>query len=111
MRDVRSPFADCIHRYDSRDTFFYCDPPYTDFQENGRYKPLGERNRELFQVLSGIKGKFLLSYDDSAEIRALCKEFKFRVTRVKVPYSLSHARAVIGNEVLISNYRLPAPTL
>jgi hypothetical protein len=30
---------------------------------------------------------------------------------VKVPYSLSHARAVIGNEVLISNYRLPAPTL
>src|SRR4029077_4964041 len=21
-------FAECIRRYDSRDTFFYCDPPY-----------------------------------------------------------------------------------
>ncbi|HEV7520708.1 MAG TPA: DNA adenine methylase [Candidatus Angelobacter sp.] len=100
-------FADCIRRYDSRDTFFYCDPPYTDFQENGRYKPLGERNRELFQVLAGIKGKFLLSYDDSAEIRVLCKEFKFRVVRVKVPYSLSNQGTVIGNEVLVSNYPLP----
>lgn len=99
-------FADCIQRYDSRDTFFYCDPPYTDFQENGRYKPLGERNRELFQVLAGVKGKFLLSYDDSAEIRALCKEFGFRTARVKVPYSLSKARTVMGNEVLISNYPL-----
>jgi DNA adenine methylase len=44
-------FADCIRRYDSRDTFFYCDPPYTDFQDNGRYKPMGARNRELFQIL------------------------------------------------------------
>src|SRR5262249_21125611 len=59
-------FAECIRRYDSRDTFFYCDPPYSNFQENGRYKPLGERNRELFEVLAKVKGKFLLSFDDSA---------------------------------------------
>jgi len=99
-------FADCIGRYDSRDTFFYCDPPYTDFAPNGRYEPLGERNRELFQVLAGIKGKFLLSFDDSTEIRALSREFAFRVTRVKVPYSLAKNGNVIGSEVLISNYRI-----
>jgi DNA adenine methylase len=99
-------FAECIRRYDSRDTFFYCDPPYTDFQENGRYKPMGERNRELFRLLSCIKGKFLLSFDDSAEIRALCKEFRFRVTRVKVAYTLGGTRSSVGNEVLISNYRI-----
>jgi DNA adenine methylase len=105
-------FADCIRRYDCRDTFFYCDPPYTEFAPNGRYKPLGERNRELFQALAGIKGKFLLSFDDSAEIRTLCKEFSFRVTRVRVPYSLAKKGITIGNEVLVSNYRLrPAASL
>ena len=99
-------FAECIRRYDSRDTFFYCDPPYTDFGSNGRYKPMGERNRELFQLLAAIKGKFLLSFDDSAAVSALCKEFSFRATRVKVPYSLAKKGTTIGNEVLISNYVL-----
>jgi DNA adenine methylase len=99
-------FAECIRRYDSRDTFFYCDPPYTDFQDNGRYKPMGERNRELFQVLAGVKGKFLLSFDDSAEIRALCKEFSFRVTRVNVLYTLGGKSKSLAKEVLISNYRI-----
>jgi DNA adenine methylase len=100
-------FAECIQRYDSSDTFFYCDPPYSDFQDNGRYKPMGARNRELFQVLAGIKGKFLLSFDDSAEIRALCREFKFGVTAVNVAYSLNGEKRSVGKEVLISNYRLP----
>lgn len=99
-------FADCIQRYDCRETFFYCDPPYTDFAPNGRYKPLGERNRELFKLLAGVKGKFLLSFDDSAEIRALCKQFSFRVTRVKVPYSLAKKGITVGSEVLISNYHI-----
>src|SRR4051812_19096634 len=36
----RRDFADCIDRYDSRDTFFYLDPPYTAFQPNGRYQPI-----------------------------------------------------------------------
>ena len=99
-------FADCIRRYDSAHSFFYCDPPYTEFEPNGRYKPLGERNRELFQVLAGIKGKFLLSFDDSAQVRALARKFGFRITRVKVPYSLAKKGITIGNEVLISNYRI-----
>ena len=39
-------FADCIRRCDSPETFFYCDPPYS------RYKPLAERNKELFALLA-----------------------------------------------------------
>jgi DNA adenine methylase len=100
-------FAECIRRYDSRDTFFYCDPPYTDFGSNGRYKPLGDRNRELFKLLSSIDGKFLLSFDDSATVRQLAREFSFRVTKVTVPYTLGgRSKPVIANEVLISNYRV-----
>ena len=68
---------------------------------------MGQRNRELFQVLAGIHGKFLLSFDDAPEIRTLCKEFRFKVTEVKVAYTLGAKGPSIAKEVLISNYRLP----
>ena len=98
-------FAECIRRYDCPDTFFYCDPPYTEFSDNGRYKPLGERKRELFQVLALIKGRFLLSLDDSAEIRRLARDHGF-CRAVKTLYSLgSRGRKRVG-ELLICNYRL-----
>jgi DNA adenine methylase len=99
-------FADCIRRYDSPETFFYCDPPYTEFGDNGRYKALGERNRELFQVLAGIKGKFLLSFDDSAQVRSLAREHGFKCHAVRTSYSLSAKGTQPIEEVLISNYKI-----
>jgi DNA adenine methylase len=33
-------FADVLDRYDHRDTFFYLDPPYIEYEPNGRYVPL-----------------------------------------------------------------------
>jgi DNA adenine methylase len=99
-------FADCIRRYDSPATFFYLDPPYTSFQPNARYKPLGERNREPFKVLNGIKGKFLLSFDDAPEIRKLARHFRFKSKQVRVTYTLSKARPTVADEVLVSNYPL-----
>lgn len=68
-------FAEIIDRYDTADTFFYLDPPYVEYQRNGRYEPLGaDRRAELFKHLAKIRGKFLLSFDDCAEIRARAKE-------------------------------------
>jgi DNA adenine methylase len=99
-------FADCIKRYDSPATFFYCDPPYFKFQDNGRYTALGERNHELFALLARIKGKFLLSFDGAAEIRELAATHSFRCRDVKTSYSLSGKGPKPVVEVLISNYRL-----
>lgn len=55
-------FRELINRYDSRDAFFYMDPPYSDrkwyssnFREND-YKDLSER-------LRSIKGKYLMTVD------------------------------------------------
>jgi DNA adenine methylase len=50
-----------IKNFDSENAFFYCDPPY--FNSNcGNYKGYTIDNyKELLEMLSGIKGKFLLS--------------------------------------------------
>ena len=99
-------FADCIRRYDSPETFFYCDPPYSEFGENGRYKPLAERNKELFALLAQIKGKFLLSFDAAPEIRTLARKHGFHCESVKVNYSLAARGTKKADEVIISNFRL-----
>jgi DNA adenine methylase len=101
----RRDFAECIDRYDSRDTFFYLDPPYTVFQANGRYEPLGEdRLRELFTMLRKIKGKFLLSFDDAPVVRELSRGLC--VKPVSVLYSLAANSKKQAPELLISNYPL-----
>jgi DNA adenine methylase len=98
-------FAECIGRYDSMNTFFYCDPPYFKFQDNGRYTPLGDRNEELFALLGKIKGKFLLSFDGAPEIRELAARHRFHCREVSTSYSLSGGGPRPVRELLISNYR------
>jgi DNA adenine methylase len=64
-------FEEIIDIYDRPETVFFCDPPYTqgvfswDFSEHLR----------LARCLKGIKGKFLLTIDDSPLSRQLYKDF------------------------------------
>lgn len=99
-------FAQILTRYDSAETWFYLDPPYVHFQANGRYEALTEaRREELFELLAGIQGKFLMSFDDCAEVRELCKRRRFKVQRVEVGYALGNtqeSRSRKVGEVLIS---------
>lgn len=98
LRDVlieNRDFAVCIQRYDSTGTFFYLDPPYSSFQ----------RQAELFQLLARAKGKFLLSFDDTAAIRELARSHRFQVRPVTVTYTLGGAhRNKKAGELLISNF-------
>jgi DNA adenine methylase len=101
----RRDFADCIDRYDSRDTFFYLDPPYTAFQPNGRYQPISEaRLRELFAILKDVRGKFLLSFNDAKIVREAARGFCIRP--VSVLYSLGANSGKKAPELLIANYPL-----
>jgi DNA adenine methylase len=102
-------FEQILERYDSPSTWFYLDPPYVHFQPNGRYTPLAEEQRQkLFTLLAGLRGSFLMSFDDCAEVRALAKLHGFKVRRVEVGYTLaSKADArVKAAEVLIANREL-----
>ena len=61
-----------IRQYDCPESFFYCDPPY--YNADQYYEAVssdGFDHAGLADALLGIKGKFLLSYNDCPEIRAL----------------------------------------
>lgn len=68
-------FETLILHYDSPVSFFYLDPPYHGTE--GYYKNIGEegfteRHHILLRdMLMGIEGKFLLSYNDDAFVREL----------------------------------------
>jgi DNA adenine methylase len=80
------PFDKVIRRYDRPDTFFYVDPPYWGAEDHyGK----GVFNREdygiLAALLAGIKGKFLLSLNDTPEVREAFAGFA--VEEIRTHYS------------------------
>lgn len=98
------PFEAIINRFDKPDTFFYCDPPYYGCED---YYGKGIFSRDDFQtlrdVLSNIKGKFIMSINDNDAIRKLYKGFRFEV--VATTYSAGGANKKKSvNELLIMNY-------
>lgn len=95
----------CIKRLDSKDTFFYIDPPYWDCED---YYGKGLFSKEDFtklrDLLRGLKGKWLVSINDAPEIRALFAEFT--IEQVATKYSVNDAAPMPVTELLIRNYEL-----
>jgi DNA adenine methylase len=89
-----------LKKYDSPKTFFYLDPPYEHAKENHLYKHLKEfiTPQEIYDSLKGIKGKFLLSYNDSPLIRKIFSEYTIK--KIKVFYSI---KKKYTTELLIYN--------
>ena len=87
-------YKQLINEYDSKDTFFYLDPPYMgkekyyinhDFDENSHY--------ELSSILNKIKGRFALSYYYFDGIEELYPNCRFE-----------SKKTIMGTEWLIMNY-------
>ncbi|MDE8125335.1 DNA adenine methylase [Erysipelothrix rhusiopathiae] len=97
-------FEDLIKQYDAEDSFFYCDPPYFGTEKTYDAPFYSNDHERLYHVLSNIKGKFLLSYDDSHYIRNLYKDFYIisvkRLNNLKQRYDPGSE----FKEILISNY-------
>ena len=69
-------FEKLIKQYDFENAFFYCDPPYS---KGCGYEVTSTEDfdhERLREILGNIKGRFLLSYDDSPKIRELYKGFE-----------------------------------
>ncbi len=103
----RLPFADFIRRYDRSDMLFYLDPPYwgceTDY---GQDVFVREDFDAIAEQLRGIKGKVLLSLNDTPGVRECFTGMQIR--GIETTYQVgggSNAKRV--GEVLISNYDLP----
>jgi DNA adenine methylase len=96
-------YREFIPRFDRPETFFYLDPPYYGCEN---YYGDGIFCREDFQklrdLLSAVRGKFILSINDTPEIRSLFKGFK--VAKEKTIYSATVAAKKRVVELLISNF-------
>lgn len=86
-----------VKEYDTKDTFFYLDPPY---EGQNFYSSATINFVHMSSVLKNIKGKFLLSLNDTESIR---KAFEgFRMLRTKpIKYKMSKKDM---SELLICNY-------
>ncbi len=70
-------FEVLIKHYDRPDAFFYCDPPYYTSEYVYECGFTWDDHMRLKETLSQADGKWLVSYNDCAEIRELYKEYEF----------------------------------
>lgn len=101
-------FEEVIKKYDSTNTFFYCDPPYFKTENYYANHDFGKETHErLANSLKSIQGKFALSYyyfdmlDDwfpTSEYNWQSKDF------VKTGGALAGKSQSKGTELLILNY-------
>ena len=97
-------FETLIRHYDRPESFFYCDPPY--FMSEYVYTCgfQWEDHLRLHNVLVSAQGKWLLSYNDCPEIRALYDGYQqFSFTR---PHRMSGKAGEQFPELLVGNYDL-----
>lgn len=71
-------FARILKTYDRDGTLFYLDPPYCKAEKYYQLCFRQEDHERLRDALQKIKGKFLLSYNDSPEIREMYRGYTIR---------------------------------
>lgn len=99
-------FEALIRQYDRENAFFYCDPPY--YETEGCYEVAfpKEDHVRLRDILSGIQGKFLVSYNDCPYIRELYQEYQIESVKRLNNLAQRYYKGCEYEEVLIANYEI-----
>jgi DNA adenine methylase len=100
------PAKAVIELYDSKETLFYCDPPYI-HTTRGDSKAYGhemtdDQHKELADVLNSVKGKVAISNYDCALMAALYPASKWK--KFTSPERTIHSTKGKRSEVLWTNY-------
>ncbi len=110
MEATQIESADALEVIKSRDTasaFFYCDPPYFNAHK-GHYKAYSEKDfQNLLEVISKIKGKFLLSSYQSSVLNSYSKRHKWHTKKINMHIAISSQKEVKKKrktEVLTANF-------
>lgn len=102
-----APAIDVIQRYDSKETLFYCDPPYPHDSRGDihayRYEMTDAHHRELAEVLTNVKGKVALSGYRCELLDKLYKDWNCVEAPSKQCLSVKQPRT----EILWVNYDIP----
>lgn len=105
---LNKSYEEVIENYDDEDAFFFIDPPYEKSKQI--YKHGGFDFHKLQTILSKIKGKFLLTINDSENIREIFKNYIIIpvIVRGSAGKEIDYPRLGNGsrNELFISNYSI-----
>ena len=98
-------FEQLIKTYDRSKALFYLDPPYVKTEKYyTAYEFTTEDHKRLKSILNGIKGRFILSYNDCEFIRDLYKDYSvIYVDRLNL-LSANTNNQQRFKEIIITNY-------
>lgn len=102
------PYQEVLKRYDGTRTLFYLDPPYWNLLYY-HHNFTEEDFHELATLLARLKGKFILSLNDTPEVRKLFQAF--HITTVELAYSCSREKRKHQRELLITNFNPSSESL
>lgn len=97
----RSPYEKILARYDRPSTLFYLDPPYWN-RKLYRFNFAEADFVKLEERVSAIHGKFILSLNDTPEVRKLFSRFRLR--EVELAYTAQRKAHKRFPELLIMNF-------
>jgi len=100
---LNEDYKKVIKKYDSENSLIYLDPPYEESDKSHYDNPIIDYN-ELLDILSNIKGKFILSINNSKKIRDLFQNFKIKKIKTKYTNPLTGGQSKKITELLITNY-------
>lgn len=95
---------DVIRRYDSKDTLYYCDPPYPHDSRGDKnayeYEMTDEDHKKLAKILNTINGKVAISGYRCELMDELYKDWNIHIAESKKALSVKSNRT----EILWTNY-------
>jgi DNA adenine methylase len=112
VKITKEDYAKVIQKHDGANAFIFLDPPYENTDKPFGYaEDKGFDFQRLAEVLSKVKGKFLMTINDSPEIRAIFKQFHQRpfkpITRMITTRHATGTKTYERKELFVSNYKLP----
>jgi len=111
VKILSQDYMKVIRNHDGPSSFIFLDPPYEKSDKRlGYAEDMGFDFERLAAVLKGIKGKFLMTINDSPRIRELFKDFNQKMfkadTNMSSVQSHGKSKKYERHELFISNYKL-----
>lgn len=87
-----------VRKFDGKDTLFFLDPPYAGYDAKVGEKRFDEAR--FFEVLKGIKGKWLLTYGVRGDLPGLIRKAGYPNKLIRTRRTIGSMRGVGGPSVL-----------
>jgi DNA adenine methylase len=107
LKDVKmssDDFAKVMRRADSKVTLHYLDPPYTPATTTEQYGDNQITPERVEDVADKMKGKVMISYDNSVAVKKAFGKKKWRIQKVKTAGGLAGKGHTDRTDILITNF-------